>query len=232
LGITDIVDWLSRQDGSAYDVIYVSGDTDSFAPPRTRLGLELLEALTDLNKDILFTTRAVFDEDALLQLETIATSMKVHGLLLFGCTSVAQLTVPHLEPKPISPPERRIQQLFEFKARGLVSVLAMRPFLPNVPISDYLKILDLARDGIDVALGAAWYADMHGILERGVFQGEAPIDVEYEVSHMPFDSNTSTWKLFEALEAETAVRRQAIELGIPFFMRSRPAIEWARARPM
>src|SRR6185436_14243115 len=40
-----------------FDIIYVSGDTDSFGPPRANQGIELLKALSQFDADLLFTTR-------------------------------------------------------------------------------------------------------------------------------------------------------------------------------
>src|SRR6266851_8645144 len=59
MDISEIVDWLKTCQ-RPFDIIYVSGDTDSFAPPRTDGGIELLEALCEFGVDLLFTTRAVF----------------------------------------------------------------------------------------------------------------------------------------------------------------------------
>src|SRR5664279_3661964 len=55
----EILAWL-RLHRNFYSVIYLSGDTDSFAPPRTSMALQLVQDLTELNVDVLFTTRYVF----------------------------------------------------------------------------------------------------------------------------------------------------------------------------
>lgn len=140
LNVQEIKNWLEHHRG-AFDVIYISGDTDSFAHPRTDAGLALLRELLEFNVDLLFTTKAVFNVQQLNILSDISKSLAKREKLLFGCTSVAQLNFPHLEPHPIEPPLRRIEQLKIFKSLGIVSVLAMRPFLPIVPISEYLEIL-------------------------------------------------------------------------------------------
>ena len=59
LGPEGVLVWLEdRRD--QFNIVYVSGDTDSFAPPRTDEGLALLSQLTSLDVDILFTTRYAF----------------------------------------------------------------------------------------------------------------------------------------------------------------------------
>src|SRR5215216_5567135 len=57
--VDDIMDWLHTS-RDQYDIVYVSGDTDSFAQPRTARAIELLWRLAELKVDVLFTTRHVF----------------------------------------------------------------------------------------------------------------------------------------------------------------------------
>ena len=99
----EIVSWLQDR-REQFQVIYVSGDTDSFAPGRTQLGLELLDALRQLGMDVLFTTRHVFSPGDRLALSSIADSYRRKGLLLIGCVSISQLHHPALEPLPIQSP--------------------------------------------------------------------------------------------------------------------------------
>lgn len=226
--LNDIISWLNGKKGQ-FDIIYVSGDTDSFSPPRTERGIELLELLSQFNVDVLFTTRALFHDAELKRLSRIAQSLAAAAKYLIGCVSICQLHHPHLEPPPIAAPLQRIQQLSSFKEVGIVSVLAMRPFLPVVPVEEYIRLVDLCVPFVDVILGEVWYADQQGILERGVFQGETPADIRFVEHEMDFDINQERWKVFEAEEVEKAVSAYCTLRSIPFFMRSQPAIDWIRA---
>jgi hypothetical protein len=224
----ETVTWLlpRRQD---FDIVYISGDTDSFAHPRTSQGIELLQRLIDLDVDILFTTRAVFNSHDINRLSNVVVEQTKNGKQLFGCVSVAQLRHPHLEPKPMAPPLERIEQLQTFKNIGMVSVLAMRPFLPVVPVDEYIEILERARSSIHIALGEAWYADVDGLLERQVFQGRpTPPSVVFSKGNMTFDINTKVWKIYDPEAVRDAVADYSRRHNLPFFMRSRPAILWAR----
>lgn len=225
--IQETVNWLESHK-EKFNIIYVSGDTDSFAPPRMDQGVELLEALSSFNVDLLFTTRAILKDQHLLRLKTLKEKLSKNGKLLFGCVSIAQLHHNYLEPRPISLPQDRIEQLNTFKILGLVSVHAMRPFLPVVPPEEYLELVDLVKDKTDIILGEVWYADKSGILENSVFKGIIPDHLEYVEHEMDFDENTSIWKVYESKEVEKAVAKKCSEINIPFFMRSAPAIEWAR----
>ena len=227
MSVPEIVAWL-KDCKRAFDIIYVSGDTDSFAQPRTDLGLDLLEALCEFGLDLLFTTRAVFGPKHLNRLQQIQKHLASKNKYLFGAVSVAQLTFPHVEPRPIRPPGERLEQLRIFKTLELATFLAVRPFLPIVPISEYLEIVDRAKDFIDVVLGEVWYADKNGTLERGVFQGPTPTDVEFLERRMDFDDCDATWRVFEAKDVERRMKEHCDSLNLPFYMRSRPAIEWVR----
>ena len=224
--IPQIIDWI-KSVRQPYDIIYVSGDTDSFGPPRAQEGMNLLRELLQFGVDLLFTTRAPLDDGLLRQLETINAESRANGKLCFGCVSVAQLHHPHLEPHPIPPPRERIAQLGRFKDLGLTAVLAMRPFLPIVPIEEYLEILTLSREHADIVLGEVWYADQAGKLEAGVFRG-ADAEYSFTLKEMDFDENKEIWKVFEGREIEARVRQFCTASHLPFFMRSRPAVEWAR----
>lgn len=224
--IPQIIEWI-KSVRDPYDIIYVSGDTDSFGPPRAQQGVDLLRELLQFGVDLLFTTRAPLDDEHLVQLETINANCRANGRLVFGCVSVAQLHHPYLEPRPIPPPHNRIAQLGRFRDLGLVTVLAMRPFLPVVPIEEYLEIITLSKKHANVVLGEVWYADQAGKLEARVFP-TTPADYPFVLKKMDFDENKEVWKVFEGREIEASVSRLCAELDLPFFMRSRPAIEWAR----
>lgn len=227
LSQSDIISWLRSLPTESYDVIYVSGDTDSFAPPRTQAGLNLLFELTKLNKDILFTTRMVFSKEQTRQLKSLAMECKKRRILLFGCVSIAQLHHPHLEPHPIAIPVKRANQLKVFKELGIISILAMRPFLPIVTPSEHKEILELCKDSIDIVLGESWYMDEEGELEKKVLKSNSRV-TKYTHEQMPFDNNNASWRVYHGLQSQEVCKQWSDTTGIPFFMRSRPAIEWAR----
>lgn len=229
MDIDEITAWLAGV-SEPFDVIYVSGDTDSFAPPRADQGVALLKALSIFEADLLFTTRAVLRPEHLTEVTKLREQLSARGRLLFGCVSVAQLTFPNLEPPPIPSPSARLEQLRRFHEAGLIAVLAVRPFLPMVPVEEYVQIVDLARGFADVVLGEGWYADKDGVLERKVFRGAVPQNIPFVLHPMDFDDNGAVWKVFEANDARTVVSAHCQSVGIPFFMRSRPAVEWARTR--
>lgn len=230
----EIVDWVSQQNPRDYDIIYISGDTDSFAPPRETEAVRLAEMLAArFDADLFITTRAILSDAALSRLAAVAAEMARSRRSIFGCCSVAQYTQPQLEPRPIAPPSARIAQLRRFRDLDIVALLAIRPFLPNVPLSDYRSILDEAEGGIDVVLGEHWYTDSRGVLEEKVAAAAGPFtreDAHPSLGEMPFDSNEAIWRIYEMPQSEQYLTDECERRGVPFFMRSRPAIEWWRER--
>jgi DNA repair photolyase len=224
-----IVEYL-RSRREEFDIVYVSGDTDSLSPPRTETGLELIDALTDLGTDVLFTTRAPLDEHHLDRLASTNRKLEAQGKILFGCVSISRLrSAPHIEPKPVPPPERRLEVLRGLHERGIVSVLAMRPFLPVVPPAEYVELATLAQPFVDVILGEVWYADKGGVLEKQVLGTAGSSGLVFVEHEMDFDSNSAIWKVWEATDVRIAVEAYCKKAKIPFFMRSAPAIEYIRS---
>lgn len=227
LSVEQTLSWL-RENNGAYDIIYISGDTDSFAPPRTAEGLRLLNECSEIGTDLLFTTRYAFSDSEIESISNVANKLRMRGKFLLACTSISQINHHHIEPKPIPTPEVRFQQLAKFKALGIPSILAMRPFLPTIDDAEYTTIVDLAIGKADVILGETWYADLGGFLERGVGRSQK-IDQSIFTRHsMDFDENGLEWKVYEAQSTVKVVDAHCKSIGIPFFMRSRPAIEWIR----
>lgn len=230
--VEEITTWLTdRRD--QYDIIYISGDTDSFAHPRTNEGLNLLQALESLKVDVLFTTRHVFSEAQLERLGDITCQYRAKGLLLIGCISISQLHHPQLEPPPIQSPHLRAQLLREMQKLGIVTALTIRPFIPTIPASEYSEIALLAGDFADVVLGGDLYLDSNGSVEKGIRTAAETLDLDAspsQVHALDFSLNDNDWITLTHPEAEVRVRAACEKLGKPFFMRSAGAISWIRER--
>lgn len=223
LEIPQIYEWLKAREAE-YDIIYISGDTDSFAPPRTEMGLNLLESLLSLNKDVLFTTRAVLDKNQMQRLQQIVACYNKMQLKVYGCVSITAWSMKGIEPDSVPSPMARIEELRSFKKIGIVPILAMRPFIPIVPVRDYQAILENAADSVSVVLGESWYVDCDGIIERRTM-GNNKVE-EYTLCEMPFDDNTQIWKKYTGDSQREFCEKWCQEHKIGFFMRSLPAIKW------
>lgn len=227
--IQEVTEALREVNASSYEVILVSGDTDSFAPPRRSEGVALVEALSAFGKSVAFTTRALLSDEDIAVLVRSAERLRSQGKWLCAQTSLTQWTVPYLEPHPVPPAEARISQLRRLRATSLYTGVALRPLLPVVPLSDYTALLGEVAEYVDYVLIGTWFADAEGQLEKATL-GDGPCST-YTVSdvRMDFDANTATWREYRSSEAEASCRAVAARLGVPLFDRTRMAFEWLTA---
>ena len=117
LSIDEIILFL-KNNRKQYNIIYVSGDTDSFAKPRTEKALELLYNITtEIDCDLLFTTRTTFSEKHYQVLEQIADKQRQKKKMFYACVSITRYSdnCAYLEPTPIPTPEERIDTLKKLK---------------------------------------------------------------------------------------------------------------------
>lgn len=230
--VPEIASWLeSRRE--QYDIVYVSGDTDSFAQPRTAYGLDLLEELVRLDVDVLFTTRYVFSGSELERLGQISRRYRAKRLLLIGCVSISQLHYPELEPSPIGSPQLRAALLNEMQSLGIVTALTIRPFIPSIPASEYRAIASLAAEYGDVILGGDLYVDANGAVLGGIRRASPNLDLDLSVSQiraLDFSLANDDWMTLSHPEAVAEVSAVCHDLRKPFFLRSAGAIDWIRER--
>lgn len=227
--IEDIIDFLKTNKGK-YDIVYISGDTDSFAPPRTDKAIELVKRISKcIDVDIMFTTRTIFNKESLKTLKDINNYMKAKKQRLIASISISRLfSANHIEPYPIPSPEERIEMIKKLKENGLYTILATRPFLPIISADEYIKIIEKSKNYIDVVLGEIWYADEK--LIRDVCKEFDVTKINFVEKNMDFDDNEKIWKCYEAKETVKKVTKYCKENGIPFYMRSQPAIEYIRKK--
>lgn len=230
--VDEILDWLNAT-REEYDIIYVSGDTDSFAKPRTGDGLRLLRGMTALKSDVLFTTRYVFSVQEREELKRIIASYAAIGKLFIPCISVSQLNHPALEPPPIASPKARLEQIKWFHDNGAKVVLTVRPFLPYIPGEEYAKITRLGAPHSAAVLGGDWYTDLDGTIDeltRRVLRIQDTKVVGPTVSRQPLDSTSDTrdWLITKHPEAEALVACAARAESRNFYMRSSDLIKFLR----
>jgi hypothetical protein len=224
----EVVAWLEQRTDQ-FDTIYVSGDTDSFAPPRTEKALELLGGLMSLGRTVLFTTRHLFTFEQRAELERLAADYRAAEIELIGCVSISQLHHPPLEPYPIASPEDRIEQLGWLRDAGIVSVLTIRPFIPTIAAREYAEIAERGADSADLVLGGDWYVDPAGIILKRTEEAiGAPIVGRSVERSLDFSKDRTAWRIYSHPEAQRAVGEVCRDKNVPFFMRSDPALSHLR----
>ncbi len=225
-----IINFLKENQGK-YNIIYVSGDTDSFAPPRRDDGIRLLDMISEnINCDLLFTTRSVFSDADISQLSDIANRQRKANKLFIAGTSITRYSAEtaYLEPAPIPTPDERIQHIKNMKEIGAVTMLGLRPFLPMVNVNDYLTILDKVFPSLDIALGEGFYFIRNGNIQKRVFPQGISQEIEAEIEKgqkMYFDDNQSDWDIWNSSNCEAKVAEHCKKLGIIFAMHSTEALE-------
>jgi len=234
LDIDEIVSFL-KENRDSYKIVYVSGDTDSFAQPRTSQGLNLLSRIvSEIDCDLLFTTRTTFSDDNYRQLGEIVRQQHMQGKAFYACVSISRLSndLAYLEPPPIPPPQERIEVLRKLKRIGAITVLATRPFLPVVPINEYLSIIEEAKNYTDIVLGECFYFIRDGKIQKRVFpNGVLP---EHKINiirnqKMSFDDNDADWDIWDSSEYQRVISQKCAEIGIVFSMHSEDAIKKYKA---
>lgn len=230
MSVHDICNFLveNQQD---FEIIYISGDTDSFAPPRTSQGLELLTHISEkIDKDVLFTTRMVFSDEEMEKIINVKDKLMKKGKDLFACISITSpIGERSIEPIPIKTIEERIKQLASFKDNNIFSILAMRPFLPIYKMEQYKELILKVYEKVDCVLGERWYFHQDDIIYKRVMEGKKINSGNIVLEEMDFDNNFDLWNLWYDEQLETEIKELCNQLGVPFYMRSVPAIEYLKS---
>lgn len=229
MSIEGICDFLKINEDK-FKIIYISGDTDSFAPPRTLKGIELLTRIAqEFNKDLLFTTRAVFGNEEIDKIQKVDKLLKGKNQNLFACVSISSPCGDiNIEPFPISSIQERINQLDLFKKLGIFSILAMRPFLPLYTYEEYVSLINRVKGRVDCILGERWYYHENDIIYSRVMGDQKISRGEITLEKMDFDDNESEWNIWYDEYLEMRIMQYCNECNIPFYMRSSPAIDYLK----
>lgn len=229
LGIIDICKYLKTRKNE-FETIYISGDTDSFAPPRMEQGISLLKRLAnEFDKSILITTRAFMNKETIDELLTVKNILRNRNKQLYVCVSISAPDGNRaIEPLPIPTVEDRIKTLDTLKKAGILSILAMRPFLPIYEANDYIRLIDSCLSSVDLILGEVWYHDPYLQMWNAVTGKFEIYRGTSAQTCLPFESSNKEWmewvdtRLVEEISGYCKLR------NIPFFMDSSSALKYLR----
>jgi len=228
----EIVQWLYER-RSEYDIVYVSGDTDSFAAPRASRAVELLHRLLDLDVDVLFTTRALIDLDERRSLERAASLYQDRRRLLIGCVSISQCNYPMLEPAPIPSVDARLRMMGWMQESGVTTALTIRPLIPMISSDEYVELASLGSAVSSVIIGGDWYTDIEGRIMASTVKAlrigvPDPLPANsYGPLYFSTDKNGG-WVTHSHPSAQAALHELSGQLGYRFFMGSEPAVAYLR----
>ena len=231
LEIPDICKYLEAHKDE-FETIYISGDTDSFAPPRSDKGMSLLKRLAkEFHKDILITTRVNMDDSMVNDLLNIKNILASRNKYLYVCISIS---TPDdnliIEPLPIPTVDCRIETLKRLKNAGIISILAMRPLLPIYQTDDYIRLIDTCSSSVDLILGEVWYHDPCLKMWEAV-TGEAKIHRgTSKRTQLPFDGSNREWEEWSDHQMVKEITNYCESRNIPFYMESSCALNYLRSR--
>jgi DNA repair photolyase len=126
------------------NLIMLGCDTEFFQSQKD--SLEILEKLSDLNKDISVITKLSLPQDFIKRLEEIDIKLNQKGnFLIFSETIPCLDSAKEWEPKAPSP-KSRIETLKLVYKTGIKTLVAIRPLLPIISDEELKKIIDLTKN--------------------------------------------------------------------------------------
>jgi DNA repair photolyase len=228
----EILEFLrAEKEKNTFKTIYISGDTDSFAPPRTLRALELLTDILEFNVDVTITTRYAFANDELDKLAAISDLYRKNGLVLSAAISIPRLTShDYLESANTPSPQKRIEFLSRLKSRGISTILAMRPLLPIISLEEYKQLILECKDYVDAVLGEIWYIDKNKIIENRVLINNEDKNIKFENHLMDFNIGNDLWEAWSDTKLVSELHDYCKSLSLPFFMRSQSALDYIKSK--
>lgn len=207
-----------------FDIVYISGHKENFVDADQ--GIELCEELFyNFHTDLMITTRSVFTKEQLTRLEKLNALMKAEQKMLFFCASIPALESYYkLESNPQIPtPYLRIENLKSVYDRGILTFLTLRPLCPDsyIPTKEIISIIDLCKNHTSIVLSSGIVVNaeilnkLHGFPEAFESQ-DRPL--------MPCLKNDLSMKYVNVEKELDFIKRKCLELKLPFFEHSLPAI--------
>lgn len=216
----EIVDAVARFPNQNFENIYISCDTDSFVDQNR--AIDLIEKLSSLKRNIHFTTKVTLSSITIEKLASLNEKLKENNRIIIPAVSICALdSFEKLEPHPIPTPLERVELIKKLYKKDFKVILAMRPFLPIVPVHEYKKIIDIVAPFIESVLGGAFYFDPEGVIEKRLGM---KIN-EFQLSPLYFVEKPGLWKKYSGKNEELFVKEYCQKTNIDFFMTSPPAIE-------
>lgn len=170
--------------GTRCETLQLGYDGDPFAHPER--GLTLLRQVAELGKHVNFSTKALLEGYLIIALEELSERMQAAGATLSALVSLScWQEAERIEPYTPSP-EERLRTVANLAHAGIPVFIALRPILPQVPDSDYERIVvEAVRAGCDGFIVGPLYAD-----EKGRFVRFIP---SYALASVPNRTGTVVW---------------------------------------
>jgi len=135
---------LIKQLPEEVDLIMLGCDTEFFQSKKD--SFQILERLSDFNKDISVITKMQLSEDFIKKLKDIDIKLNQKGNFLTFSESIPCLeSAKEWEPRA-SIPKARIETIKNAYKSDIKTLIAIRPLLPTVPNEELERIVDSTKD--------------------------------------------------------------------------------------
>lgn len=178
-----------------FETIQFGYDGDPFARPER--GITMLKALARMGKHVNFSTKALLEGSVLDALNDIRSHMEAAGTVLSALVSLSCWdSASTVEPHTPSPSER-ILTVANLKHIGIPVFIAVRPILPHIPDSEYVRIADEGiRSGCEGFILGPLYADAEGRYVRFI-PPALLAQVPSQTGSVSWSAHTPTWTRYE-----------------------------------
>lgn len=178
-----------------FDTIQLGYDGDPFSNPER--GIQMLTELAKMGKHLNFSTKAILNDQIVRELEKIRERMIEQRTTLSALVSISCWdSAPRIEPHTPTPSER-IQTIALLRKSGIPVFIALRPILPHVSDSEYIRIIvEGQRVQVNGFILGPLYADDRGQFVR--FVPEPLLQkIPYRKEIVSWSAHTPRWKRYE-----------------------------------
>ena len=152
--LSDTKDVVNSIKGTDAEIIYVSHDYENFY--NQGKGIELCEKLFDkYHTHLMIITRMNLDDDIIKRLSALSVRMEnEEKRLIFAESIFATDSYRISESEICAPPRARIETLKKVKAKGIPTILMLRPVFPEkyVCLDEYKELLDSVKGYVNAVV--------------------------------------------------------------------------------
>jgi len=177
---------LLKQLPDKVNLIMLGCDTEFFQSKKD--SLEILEKLSDLNKDISIITKLSLPQDFIKRLKGIDTKLNQKGnFLTFSETIPCLGSAKEWEPKAPNP-KNRIETLKRVHKENIKTLVAIRPLLPVISDEELEKIVNLSKDYCyGYYSGPLYLKNLNHPIIKGIESGDLKVE-KLQPHWMPKDN--------------------------------------------
>ena len=214
---------LLKQLPEEINLIMLGCDTEFFQSKRN--SIEILEELSDLNKDISVITKLSLSSDLIQKMKEVDHKLRQRGNFLTFSESIPCLDSSRLwEPRAPSP-EKRIQTLRVAYENNLKTLVAIRLLLPTITDDELKKIISSTKDYCFGYYSGPLYLKN---LEHPLLETNHPVNLKKEKVQPEWMLDDNIFYKIEKDGQMDFLKNLLQEQGKPFFEGAADAIKYLK----